>query len=53
MKFHFKKKLRLILDENKNFEETIIEINSRINPFEKWNTNSNESLGKIKDLLDN
>ncbi|MFX0027687.1 MAG: hypothetical protein ACFE8B_00635 [Candidatus Hermodarchaeota archaeon] len=48
----FKKKLRLILDENKNFEETVIEINSRINPFEKWNTNSNESLGKIKDLLD-
>ncbi|MFX1280649.1 MAG: hypothetical protein ACFFA3_14835 [Promethearchaeota archaeon] len=49
----FKKKLRLILDEHKNFEETIIEINSRINPFEKWNTNTSESLGKIKDLLDN
>ncbi|MFX0104766.1 MAG: hypothetical protein ACFE75_04695 [Candidatus Hodarchaeota archaeon] len=49
----FKKKLRLILDGKKNFEKTIIEINSRINPFDKWSTNSDESLGNIKSLLDN
>jgi hypothetical protein len=49
----FKKKLRQILDKKRNFEETIIEINSRINPFDKWSVNSNESLGNIKELLDN
>lgn len=48
----FKKKLRLILDKKKNFEKTIIEINSRINPFDKWGTNSEETLGNIKELLD-
>jgi hypothetical protein len=49
----FKKKLRLILDEKRNFEKTIIEINSRINPFDKWSANSNEGLRNIKELLDN
>ncbi len=49
----FKKKLRFILDEKRNFEKTIIEINSRINPFDKWSANSNEGLSKIKELLDN
>jgi len=48
----FKKKLRLILDKNKNFEKTIIEINSRINPFNPWRMNSNESLSIIKETLD-
>jgi hypothetical protein len=48
----FKKKLRLILDKKKNFEESVIEINSRINPFDKWNINSNETLRNIKELLD-
>lgn len=49
----YKKKLRLILDKNKNFEETVIEINPKINPFEKWNINSQDSLKKIHNLLDN
>ncbi|UCD02501.1 MAG: hypothetical protein JSV23_05690 [Promethearchaeota archaeon] len=49
----FKKKLRLILDEKRDFEKTVIEINSRINPFDKWSANSNEGLGNIKELLDN
>ncbi|MFX0083337.1 MAG: hypothetical protein ACFE94_16445 [Candidatus Hodarchaeota archaeon] len=49
----FKKKLRFILDKKKNFEEIIIEINSRINPFDKWRTDSQESLNNIKELLDN
>ncbi|MHA2283073.1 MAG: hypothetical protein ACXAC5_19705 [Promethearchaeota archaeon] len=48
----FKKKLRLILDKKKNFEKTVIEINSRINPFDKWGTDSKEALIKIEDLLD-
>ncbi|MHA2393991.1 MAG: hypothetical protein ACXAEX_18820 [Promethearchaeota archaeon] len=48
----FKKKLRLILDKKKNFEETVIEINSRINPFDKWNIDSEENLRNIKELLD-
>jgi len=49
----YKQKIRLILDKNKNFEETVIEINPNINPFEKWNLNSPISLSKIRNLLDN
>lgn len=49
----YKQKIRLILDKNKNFEETVIEINPNINPFEKWNLNSATSLSKLQDLLDN
>lgn len=49
----YKKKIRLILDKNKNFEETVIEINHNINPFEKWNTRSEETLKNIQKLLDN
>ncbi len=48
----YKQKLRLILDKNKNFEETIIEINSYINPFEKWDLKSPDSLSKIQTVLD-
>ncbi|MHA2184848.1 MAG: hypothetical protein ACXAAI_07590 [Promethearchaeota archaeon] len=48
----YKKKLRLILDKKKNFEEAVIEINSRINPFDKWGTDSEENLRNIRDLLD-
>lgn len=48
----FTRKLRLILDNNKNFEKTVLEINSRINPFDKWNINSKESLNNIRELLD-
>ncbi len=48
----FKKKLRLLLGKKKNFEETVIEINSRINPFYKWSTNSEETLRNIIELLD-
>ncbi|MHA2131616.1 MAG: hypothetical protein ACW99L_16745, partial [Promethearchaeota archaeon] len=49
----YKQKIRLILDNNKNFEETVIEINQHINPFEKWNLNSSTSLSKLQNLLDN
>jgi hypothetical protein len=49
----YKQKIRLILDKNKNFEETVIEINQHINPFEKWNLNSTTSLSKLQNLLDN
>ncbi|MFX1489794.1 MAG: hypothetical protein ACFFBI_11640 [Promethearchaeota archaeon] len=49
----FKKKLRLILDKKKNFEKSVIEINPRINPFEKWSINSDESLKNFKEFLDN
>jgi hypothetical protein len=48
----FKKKLRLILDKKKNFEKTVIEINPRINPFEKWSINSDKSLKNFKEFLD-
>ncbi|MFX1499499.1 MAG: hypothetical protein ACFFDH_00890 [Promethearchaeota archaeon] len=48
----YKQKIRLILDKNKNFEETVIEINPNINPFEKWNLNSQISLSKIQNVLD-
>ncbi|MFX1323955.1 MAG: hypothetical protein ACFE8N_03295, partial [Promethearchaeota archaeon] len=48
----FSRKLRLILDNNKKFEKIVIEINSRINPFDKWNTKSKESLNNIRELLD-
>ncbi len=49
----YKQKIRLVLDKNKNFEETVIEINPNINPFEKWNLNSSDSLLKIHNILDN
>ena len=49
----YKKKLRQILDKNKNLEETIVEINPIFDPFEKWKTDTEEGLSKIKDLLDN
>ncbi|MFW9895261.1 MAG: hypothetical protein ACFFD7_05600 [Candidatus Thorarchaeota archaeon] len=48
----YKQKIRLILDKNKNFEETVIEINPKINPFEKWNLNSTDSLSRIQNVLD-
>ena len=48
----YKKQLRFILDKNMNMEKTIIKINSRINPFDKWNTLSEEGLEKIKNELD-
>jgi hypothetical protein len=48
----YKKQLRFILDKNMNMEKTIIKINSRINPFDKWNTLSEKGLEKIKDDLD-
>lgn len=49
----YKKKIRLILDKNKNFEEIVKEINHNINPFEKWNIRSEETLKNIQKLLDN
>jgi hypothetical protein len=51
-KTFYKQKIRLILDKKKNFEETVIEINPNINPFEKWNLNSPDSLSRIQNLLD-
>ncbi|TFG25218.1 MAG: hypothetical protein EU532_11880 [Promethearchaeota archaeon] len=49
---YYKKQLRLILDKNKNMEKTMIEINSRLNPFDKWNTLTDEGLDLIKKKLD-
>ncbi|MHA1488135.1 MAG: hypothetical protein ACTSRI_00355 [Promethearchaeota archaeon] len=49
----YKKKLRQILDKNKNLEETIVEINPNFDPFKKWKTDTEEGLSKIKNLLDN
>lgn len=49
---YFKKQLRLILDKNKNIEKKIIEINSMLNPFNKWNTLTENDLEKIKNKLD-
>jgi len=48
----YKKQLRLILDKNMNMEKTIVNINSKINPFDKWNTLSEEGLELIKNKLD-
>ncbi|MFW9952058.1 MAG: hypothetical protein ACFFKA_18210 [Candidatus Thorarchaeota archaeon] len=50
--FFYKKSLRNMLDKNKGFESSIIEINSRINPFERWNLNSSDSLQNIESRLD-
>ncbi len=50
--FFYKKKLRNMLDKNKNFERAVIELNSRINPFQNWNLNSDESLQNIERSLD-
>jgi hypothetical protein len=49
--FFYKKKLRYMLNK-KEFERSVIELNSRINPFESWNLNSNESLKNIEKKLD-
>ena len=48
----YKKQLRFILDKNKNMEKSIIKINSKINPFDNWDTLSDEGLEKIKKDLD-
>lgn len=48
----YKKQLRFILDKNKNMEKSIIKINSKINPFDNWDTLSDEELEKIKNDLD-
>ncbi|MFX1575273.1 MAG: hypothetical protein ACFFB0_21265 [Promethearchaeota archaeon] len=48
----YKKKLRYILNKNKDFERAVIEFNSRINPFDNWNLSSNESLKNVERYLD-
>jgi hypothetical protein len=50
--FFYKKKMRQMLDKNKDFESSIIELNSKINPFDSWNLNSNGSLQEIERVLD-
>ncbi|MFW9773605.1 MAG: hypothetical protein ACFFBY_13195 [Promethearchaeota archaeon] len=50
--FFYKKKLRNMLDKNNNFERSVIELNSSLNPFDGWNLNSEESLQKIEKSLD-
>ncbi|MFX1497865.1 MAG: hypothetical protein ACFFBH_10085 [Promethearchaeota archaeon] len=50
--FFYKKKLRSMLDKSEEFERSVIELNSKINPFDNWNLNSNESLQKIEQSLD-
>jgi hypothetical protein len=49
----YTKHLRLILDKNENKEKMIIKINSKINPFDLWDTMKEDGLEKIKDELDN
>ncbi|MFX1326674.1 MAG: hypothetical protein ACFE91_00830 [Promethearchaeota archaeon] len=51
--FFYKKKLRYMLNKNSDFERSVIELNSRINPFENWNLNSIESFQNIEKSLDN
>ncbi|MFX0007050.1 MAG: hypothetical protein ACFFAV_10025 [Candidatus Hermodarchaeota archaeon] len=48
----YKKNLRYVLNKNKAFESAVIELNSRINPFESWNLNSDESLKNVERYLD-
>jgi hypothetical protein len=50
--FYYKKKLRFMLDKKKEFERSILEFNSRINPFKNWSLNSEEALHKIERKLD-
>lgn len=50
--FFYKKKLRSMLNKIENFERSVIELNSKINPFDNWNLNTNESLQKIEQSLD-
>ena len=50
--FYYKKQLRTMLDKNRDFESSVVEINSKLNPFDNWNLNSNESLQKIESILD-
>ena len=50
--YSYKKKLRSMLDKGEDFERSIIELHSRINPFENWNLSSDDSLQKIEKLLD-
>ncbi len=49
---YYKKQLRLILDKDKNMEKSIVEINSKLNPFDKWNTFLENDLELIKKKLD-
>jgi hypothetical protein len=51
--FFYKKKLLSMLNKNSDFERSVIELNSRINPFENWNLNSDESFQNIERSLDN
>ncbi len=50
--FFYKKKLRYMLNKNSDFERSVIELNSRINPFENWNLNSDEFFQNIDRSLD-
>ena len=50
--FFYKKKLRNMLNKNNDFERSVIDLNSRINPFDSWNLNSDEALEKIEKSLD-
>jgi hypothetical protein len=49
----YKKQLRFILDKKVNLEKTIVRINSRINPFDKWDVASEVGLDNIRNKLDN
>ena len=51
--FFYKKKLLSMLNKNSDFERSVIELHSRINPFVKWNLNSDKSLQNIEKSLDN
>ncbi|MFX1358421.1 MAG: hypothetical protein ACFFA8_14205 [Promethearchaeota archaeon] len=51
--FFYKKKLLSMLNKNSDFERSVIELHSRINPFENWNLNSDDSFQNIERSLDN
>jgi hypothetical protein len=48
----YKKNLRLILDRNKDVQDTILKINPNFR-FKRWDTLSNESLNDLEANLDN
>ncbi len=49
---HYKKDLRLILDKRKDILKSVMSFNSKFDPFNKWDTKSEEGLNNIKNLFD-
>ncbi len=49
---HYKKDLRLILDKRNDLLKSVVGFSSKFDPFNKWDTNSEEGLNNIKNLFD-